>query len=93
MSLYNWHPFFTAATAALAAANSVNGSISYSNGYCAVLIVVQRSGNVVPLIPLFNDAVANTPVIDVVISGVTVTEFKSAFACNPDNVSDVVKTK
>jgi len=27
MSLYNWHPFFTAATAALAAASRVSGSI------------------------------------------------------------------
>jgi hypothetical protein len=27
MSLYNWHPFFTAATAAFAAASRVNGSI------------------------------------------------------------------
>jgi hypothetical protein len=30
MSLYNWHPFFTAATAALAAARRVSGSISFT---------------------------------------------------------------
>jgi hypothetical protein len=31
MSLYNWHPFFTAATAALAAARRVSGSMGYSS--------------------------------------------------------------
>jgi len=58
-----------------------------------VLIVVQRTGNVTPPVPLFKDAVANTPVIVVSVAGVTVTEFNRASACNPDTVSDVVKTK
>jgi len=31
--LYNWHPFFTAATAALAAASRVSGSIYSSIHY------------------------------------------------------------
>jgi hypothetical protein len=65
----------------------------YSNGYCCVLIVVQRIGNVVPLNPLFNKAVPDTPVIDAVISGVAVIEFNSALACSPDTVAEGVKIR
>jgi hypothetical protein len=43
-------------------------------------------GNVAVPLPIFKLAVANTPVILAVWIGVAFTEFKSAVACNPDNV-------
>lgn len=58
-----------------------------------VLIVVQRTGIVTLLLPLFNEAIACTPVSVNIVALTAFTEFKSALACNPETVVIGLKSR